>query len=55
VTQAKAGRLVSALGDRVAAMLTAYRVGGMTDMARAVHTGLSVSHLERLIGSEQVK
>jgi hypothetical protein len=55
VTQAKSGRLASALGDRVAAMSTAYRVGGMTDMVLAAHSGLSVSHLERLIGSEQVK
>ena len=53
--QAWADHLSRALGDRGAALLTAYRDGGLTMTVLARHTGLSVSHVGRLIGREQVK
>ena len=46
--------LARALGDRDAALLTAYRDDGMTMTLLAQRTGLSVSHVGRLIGREQV-
>ena len=53
--QAWADHLDRAFGNRDAALLTAYRDGGMTMTVLARHTGLSVSHVGRLIGREQVK
>jgi putative transposase len=52
--QAWADHLARAFGNRDAALLTAYRDGGMTMTVLARHTGLSVSHVGRLIGREQV-
>jgi putative transposase len=53
--QSWADHLARALDNRDAALLTAYRDGGMTMTVLARHTGLSVSHVGRLIGREQVK
>jgi putative transposase len=53
--QTWADHLARASGDRDAALLTAYRDGGLTMTVLAEHTGLSVSHVGRLIGREQVR
>jgi hypothetical protein len=47
--------LSRAFGDRYAALLSAYRGVGLTISMPTQHTELSVLHLGRLIGSEQVK
>ena len=53
--QTWADYLASASGNRDAALLSAYRHGGMTMTALAKQTALSVSHVGRLIGREEVK
>jgi putative transposase len=53
--QSWTSHLVDAGGNRDAALLTAYRDGGMTMTALAKEVGLSVAHVGRLIGKEQVK
>ena len=47
--------LVSASGNRDAALLSAHRDSGVTIDALAKQIALSVSHVGRLIGREEVK